>query len=51
MEVFAILWVAGLIAYFSLTTERQRENYLLVAWIVLGGAAFLPIIGWLLSTA
>lgn len=51
MEVLVILWIAGLIAYFSLTTERQRENYLLVAWIVLGGSALVPVIGWLLSSA
>ena len=35
MEVLALAWVAGLIAYFSLTTERQRENFLLATWILM----------------
>lgn len=51
MEILAILWIAGLIAYFAFTTERQRENFLLVAWIALGGSALVPVIGWLLSSA
>lgn len=51
MAALAILWIGGLIAYFAFTTERQRENNLLVVWLVLGGAAAIPIIGWLLSSS
>lgn len=39
MELLAVMWVAGLVAYFSLTTERQRENLLLVTW----GLMLLPV--------
>lgn len=35
MELLALLWIGGLILYFKFTTQRQRENYLLVAWAVL----------------
>ena len=35
MEILALIWVGGLIAYFSFTTERQRENILLVTWILM----------------
>jgi len=35
MELLAVAWVLGLIAYFGFTTERQRENHLLIAWIFL----------------
>ena len=43
----AIIWIGGLIAYFALTSERQRENNLLIMWPLLGGAAILPIITFL----
>lgn len=32
MELLAALWIIGIIVYFSTTTERQRENHLLVMW-------------------
>ena len=48
MEALAILWVLGLVLYFAMTTPRQREDTLLVMWILLGGAAALPAIAWLL---
>jgi hypothetical protein len=48
MELLAVVWVVGLILYFSLTTERQRQNNLLVVWILMGAAAILPLIIWLL---
>ena len=35
LAIVAVLWITGLIAYFGLTTERQRENYLLTAWIAM----------------
>ena len=40
MEILALFWVAGLIAYFSMTTERQRENLLLVTW----GLMLVPVV-------
>ena len=40
MEVLAILWVVGLIAYFMLTSQRQRENLLLITW----GLMLLPVL-------
>ena len=48
MELLAVVWGVGLILYFSLTTERQRENNLLVVWILMGTAAILPLIIWML---
>ena len=35
MEFLAIAWIGGLIVYFAFTTERQRENLLLVTWILM----------------
>jgi hypothetical protein len=35
MELLAVLWVFGLLVYFSVTNERQRENHLLVMWLLL----------------
>jgi hypothetical protein len=35
MEFLALAWVGALIIYFFLTTERQRENFLLVAWVLM----------------
>lgn len=35
LALLAILWIGGFAAYFHFTTERQRENYLLVTWITL----------------
>ena len=40
MALLAILWIGGLVAYFLLTDERQRENTLLIAWIVMA----LPVV-------
>lgn len=40
VEVLAIAWIVGLVIYFSLTTERQRENNLLVMWVLL----LLPVV-------
>ena len=42
MELLAVLWVAGLILYFSLTSERTRENNLVILWILLA----LPVLGY-----
>lgn len=41
MELLAVLWVFGLLAYFAFTTERQRENNLLVLWLLLLLPVFL----------
>ena len=35
MALLAVIWIVGLVAYFGLTTERQRENYLVIAWIAM----------------
>jgi len=35
MWLLALLWISGLVAFFTLTNERQRENILVVAWILL----------------
>lgn len=40
MEALAVIWVVGLIIYFTKTTERQRENHLLVMWGILLAPAF-----------
>ena len=48
MGLLTIAWIGGLIAYFSLTTERKRESNLLTLWVLLGGAALLPLIALLL---
>lgn len=42
MELLAIAWIISIIVYFSVTTERQRENYLAAMWILL----LLPAIGY-----
>jgi hypothetical protein len=42
MEALAVLWLAGLVAYFSMTTPRQRENHLLVMW----GLLLLPAVAY-----
>ena len=40
MEILAALWILGLVVYFSVTDERQRENHLVVMW----GLLLLPVI-------
>lgn len=35
MAILAVAWIFGLILYFFLTTERQRENFLLVTWVLM----------------
>lgn len=47
MELLIVLWLVGIAAYFYFTTPRQRENYLLVAWIVLLAPIAIPIFNWL----
>ena len=42
MELLAVLWVAGLLCYFSFTSERTRENNLVILWILLA----LPVFGY-----
>ena len=42
MELLAVVWIVAVIVYFSVTNERQRENYLVVMWIAL----LLPVIGY-----
>lgn len=43
LGIAALLWIAGLAGYFYFTTERQRENLLLLAWIIL----LAPAVVWL----
>ena len=43
LAILSILWVGGFFAYFHFTTERQRENYLLVAWLVLLAPVFVVL--------
>lgn len=42
MELLAVLWVTGLILCFSFTSERMRENNLVILWILLA----LPVFGY-----
>jgi len=41
MELLAIVWIVGLVAYFMLTNERQRENNLLIMWGLLVLSIFI----------
>lgn len=45
MEIglFALLWFGGLGLYFAVTTQRQRENLLLLTW----GLMLLPAGYWI----
>lgn len=44
MELLAVLWVVGIIVYFSVTSERQRENHLVVMWaLLLAPAIIFPV--------
>ena len=45
MGIFAAIWLVGLALYFWLTTPRQRENFLLLSWVVL----LSPIFYWLVT--
>jgi DMSO reductase anchor subunit len=48
VEILAVLWVAGLVLYFRFTSERGREDNLLVLWILLSlPVAGYPITRWL----
>ena len=40
--LLAISWVVALIIYFALTDERQRENNLVVMWLLL----LAPVVGY-----
>jgi len=45
LALLAVFWLAGIVIYFAFTTERTRENVLLVIWILLLLPTFLyPII-------
>lgn len=35
LEILAVAWIVGLLLYFGLTSERTRENLLLVSWLLL----------------
>lgn len=35
MELLIPAWICGLIVYFAFTTERQRENLLLITWAIM----------------
>ena len=47
VELLIPLWLTGLVAYFSLTTERQRENLLLITW----GLMLLPVVYYAIRLA
>ena len=40
MELLAVIYVAGILFYFTRTSERQRENHLLIVW----GLLLIPCI-------
>lgn len=42
MAALTLIWIVGLGLYFWKTSERQRENYLLVMWVLL----LLPVVGY-----
>lgn len=48
MGILAAIWLIGLALYFWLTTPRQRENFLVLAWIVLLSPILFYIIAALL---
>ena len=50
MGLLGILWLAGIVGYFALTTERQRRNPLVVMWILLGLGAIVPFIALLIKS-
>jgi hypothetical protein len=45
VAALAVLWVLGIIVYFALTNERQRENNLVIMWgLLLLAVVISPII-------
>lgn len=42
MELLALAWIGGLIAYFHFTTEEQRQGALLIVWVLM----LLPVLYW-----
>lgn len=40
VELFAVAWIVGTFAFFRWTSERTRENVLVVAWAIL----LLPVL-------
>ncbi len=49
MELLAIIYVIGVVAYFHKTTERQRENGLLIMWGLLTIPVLIALARWLTS--
>ena len=35
MEILIVAWLVGLGLYFWKTTPRQRENHIIVVWVLL----------------
>jgi hypothetical protein len=45
--LFYVLLAIGAVVYFVVTTDRQREQYLLYAWIALiAMATVVPLVKW-----
>lgn len=49
IAILSVVWVVGLVVYFTTTTERTRENVLVVIWILLLLTALIHPIRLLLS--
>jgi len=49
MELLAIIYIIGVVAYFRKTDERQRENGLLIMWALLTFPVLIALGRWLTS--
>lgn len=49
MELLALAWAAGLFFFFVKTSERGRENALLIAWLLLALPITFPFLRWMVS--
>jgi hypothetical protein len=49
LALLAVIWVVGLVLYFHFTTERDRENYLLIMWGLLLLPCIIAPLAWALG--
>lgn len=47
MEFLSIAWAGGILLYFWKTTPRDRQDYLLLIWVLMA----LPVFYWLIRLA
>lgn len=47
MEFLSIAWAGGILLYFWKTSTRDRENHLLLVWILMAA----PIVYWIIRLA